>query len=56
MSKGARLPGAGVYMGRIEELQGENERLPIKQWYTAMRMYEIIREEPEAGHIWVNWV
>jgi transposase len=44
LSKARDCPVLGPYMGRIDELLNENERLPVKQRYTARRMYEIIRQ------------
>ncbi|WP_201366158.1 hypothetical protein [Dictyobacter formicarum] len=37
------------YRRRVEELLEEQEKLPVKQRYTAAKMYEVIREEGYGG-------
>jgi hypothetical protein len=37
------------YRGRVEELLQENEHLPVKQQYTAAKIYEVIKEEGYGG-------
>jgi transposase len=37
------------YRARVEELLEENEQVPVKQRYTASKIYEIIRAEGYSG-------
>lgn len=37
------------YRRRVEELLQENEQLPVKQQYTAAKIYEVIKEEGYRG-------
>jgi hypothetical protein len=48
--KRARLaPVLGPYMGRIDELLEENERLPRKQRYTGRKIYQDVRAKGYRG-------